>query len=204
MNETETNEETFSENEEIPLTKTTFKKTGGKGGVIGELSVPLNKGGRPKKEVAPKEKKPRTEKQIEAMKKAFSKRQENIELKKFEKKIEASKLLLSLDKPTLKGKKEVIEEEEESEESSDDEPQVVIIKKEKKQKPKPKKQKKQIIVYQQDNSGSDSDSDSDSDNDNTPKHFKTQKNKKSIIKVHQKPEKTEKVIKESYKNFFTD
>ena len=84
MNETETNEETFSENEEVPLTK--------------------SKGGRPKKEVAPKEKKPRTEKQVEAMKKAFATRQANIDQKKLEKKIEASKLLLSLDKPLEKVK----------------------------------------------------------------------------------------------------
>ena len=112
MNDIETNGETFSENEEVPLTK--------------------SKGGRPKKEVLPKQKKPRTEKQIEAMKKAFETRKANIEQKKLEKKIEASKLLLSLDKPKEEkpktDKKVVIKEESEEEESEDEQPQVVIIK----------------------------------------------------------------------------
>jgi len=59
--------------------------------------VPLKKQkkkvGRPRKEVLPKEKKPQSEKQKEVFKKALEARRANVEQRKLQKKIEASKLL---------------------------------------------------------------------------------------------------------------
>jgi len=195
MNDIENTEETFSENEEVPLTK--------------------NKGGRPKKIPVPKEKKPRTEKQVEAQKKAFATRQANVEKRKLEKKIEASKLLLSLENNVMDNMKEQPQtgdigddEANSEEEEEDEEPQIQlpskVIKKPKVNKTKPKSKGKKIIIYQE-SSSDDDDSSSSSEDEIKPKKFTTQRNKKSIVKIHQpetKPiSKTEKI---RFENFFTD
>jgi hypothetical protein len=196
MNDIENTEETFSENDEIPLTK--------------------NKGGRPKKIQLPKEKKPRTDKQIEAQKKAFATRQANVEKRKLEKKIEASKLLLSLENNVMDNMKEQPQtgdigddEANSEEEEEDEEPQIQltskVIKKPKVNKTKPKSKGKKIIIYQEPDSDDSSSSSSESENEIKPKKFTTQRNKKSIVKIHQpetKPiSKTEKI---RFENFFTD
>ena len=164
MNDIETNEVTFSENEEVPLTK--------------------SKGGRPKKEVLPKEKKPRTEKQIEAMKKAFETRKANIEQKKLEKKIEASKLLLQhgitptpQNTPAVKPKTKKQQVVEESEESSEEE---IIIKTVKKPK------KKKIVKVEVSDSDTSSESEVDKRKPHSSSQFRKQQYQKpsSVIKVH--------------------
>ena len=101
-------------------------------------------------------KKPRSEKQIEAFKNAMKKRADNIELKKQEKLIKASEILVKnsklpdtpIETPKPKHKK-IIQHESETE----SEEEIIIVK----SKPKKKKVKKIIIEE------SDTDSDSGSD-----------------------------------------
>ena len=149
------------------------------------------------------------------------KRKENIEKKKLEKKIEASKLLLEHDiKPKLiKQKKEEVvkqqedapspktsklratpsEDEQEEESEASEKEQEIIVKK--KSKAKANKKKKKIIIYEADSDSSDSDDDIPI----PPKAFKTQRNKKSqpIIKVYQN--ENEVVNKKPTKiNYFAD
>ena len=166
----------------------------------------------PEKTVEPKvtavlPKKPRTEKQKTQFQQVMTKRQENIEKKKLEKKLEASKLLAEKDpeffkqlhnkkeveivdvpspvfeeevKPKVKSTKKTptiieLDTDEESEES------VIIVKK----KSKPKKKKK-IIVEESEESTSGS----DEDVVQLPKpkrNFVSQQNRKSVIKIHEKP-----------------
>jgi hypothetical protein len=137
------------------------------------------------------------------------KRKENIEKKKLEKKIEASKLLLEYDvkpKATKQKKEEVVKREEEQEggtseeEQEQEEEEEIIIKKRPKVKANNKKKKK-IIIYETDSDSSDSDDDIPI----PPKSFKTQRNKKSqpIIKVYQN--ENEVVNKKPTKiNYFAD
>ena len=103
-------------------------------------------------------KKPRSEKQIEAFKNAMKKRADNIELKKQEKLVKASEILVKnsklppvspIETPKPKHKK-VIQHESETE--SDEE--IIIVK----AKPKKKKKVKKIIIE-----SSESESDSGSD-----------------------------------------
>jgi hypothetical protein len=122
-----------------------------------------------------KVKKPRSEKQIQAFVNAQEKRKANIELKKQEKKVEASKIILEHETKTakpVKKAKEVAEVESSSEE------EVIIIETKKKSK-KPKKPKR-IIVEE---------SESESEEEEAPapkkeKSFKSQQNKRSVIQVH--------------------
>jgi hypothetical protein len=77
-----------------------------------------------------KEKKPRSEKQLEAFKRTQEKRKENIALKKEQKEIEASKILLKhkiTEKPKIKPQKYESDSEEEEE-------KVIIVEKRKKTK----------------------------------------------------------------------
>ena len=138
---------------------------------------------------------PRTDKQQEAFTKAMKKRAENVELRKQQKKIEAAKLLLSSEnkveieqvtvKPkvqkTVKPKKKIIlpvsDSELESDDETDDTEEEIYYKPRKSIKA-PKKVyilKKEII-------------EEDSDDEYAQpiikkNNFKSQKNKKSVIKV---------------------
>lgn len=104
-----------------------------------------------------KPKKPRSDKQIEAFKNAMKKRADNIELKKQEKLIKASEILVQKAKTdnqipphaTPRPRAKSIVQESES-----DEEEIIIVK----SKPKKKKKVKKIIIE-----SSDSDSDSGSD-----------------------------------------
>jgi hypothetical protein len=142
------------------------------------------KKGRPKKAIKSIEisdvipaKKERTEKQKEA----FAKAQETVKanrLKKLEdKKVEASKLLLEkgIEFPA-KIEPPVVEEEPENE--------IIYVKK---QRAKPKPKKKKIIVYQ-DESSEESSEEEQEIHFKKSKNFKTQQNKKSVIKVHEQPQ----------------
>jgi hypothetical protein len=173
--------------------------------------VPLTKQkgkvGRPKKIVVPKEKKPQSEKQKEVFKKALEARRANVEQRKLQKKIEASKLLLSLEqkedkKPAPTPVEESSEEEEEEQEVKPikaKKSKILPVKKEKKMK------SKKIIIYQADSSDSDSESDDDEvESDHEPKHFKTQQNKKSLIKVYDKPQMHNPKPINTTKNYFVD
>jgi hypothetical protein len=209
MEPTEEMEKHLSDSENVPLTK--------------------SKGGRPKNPPKVKEKKPRTEKQIEAFNKAQQKIKEIREKKKEEKKIEASKLLLEkgIELPVL-FKKELTENEttpltkkqpkpqpvlnlppEEGQDTGpEEEEEIVYIKKDKKVKPIPKKKRKKIIVYQDNSSDSESDSSSDEEieeeEDLKPKHFKSQRNKKSLIKVYDTPQHKPKPPLNHSTNYFCD
>ena len=137
---------------------------------------------------------PRTDKQQEAFTKAMKKRAENVELRKQQKKIEAAKLLLSENKveieqvnekpkvqKTLKPKKKIIlpvsDSELESDDETDDTEEEIYYKPRKSIKA-PKKVyilKKEII---------EEDSDDEYEQPVIKKNnFKSQKNKKSVIKV---------------------
>lgn len=174
MEPTEEIEKSITDDENTPLTK------------------PKSKAGRPKNPPKIKEKKPRTEKQILAFAKAQETIKANREKKKEEKKIEASKLLLSkgIELPSKQPKPQPVlnlpPAESQDTEEEEEEDEIVYVKKEKKVKPKAKKRKK-IIVYQ-DSSSSDSSSSEEEEIDLKPKHFKSQRNKKSLIKVYDTPQ----------------
>ena len=156
-----------------------------------------------------KEKKPRSEKQKAQFEQVFNKRKEILEKKKLEQKIEASKLLLQHD-PEFMNKQKIVEPLtphiddvpvvlkkkkepkiiEMSETDNESEESVIIIKK---KSNKPKKKKKIIIEESEDSSSSD-----DEEVVKLPKpkrEFTTQQNKKSIVKIHEKP-------KVNYDNYF--
>lgn len=161
-----------------------------------------------------KEKKPRSEKQKAQFEQVFNKRKELIEKKKLEKKIEASRLLLQHDPDykvpstprtpqiddtvpdakKLKPKKEpkIIEVHSDNSDDDDSDESVIIIKK----KSKTKKSKKKKIVIEESSEESSSGEDEEVIQLPKPKRdFTTQQNKKSIVKVHEKP-------KICYDNYF--
>lgn len=142
-----------------------------------------------------KTKKVRSEKQVEQFKQIVNKRKENIEKKKLEKKIEASKLLLQHDVKISEPKKKVIAKEE-SESDNNSEPEIVIVSKKKKKKPI------KIAIEE-------SDEEDEEEEISKPKYinkareFKHQNYKKSIIKHFPPPEKTKNLNNTSNnKNFF--
>lgn len=153
----------------------------------------VNYPAKPKKPRAPK-----TPAQLLAFQKAMETRKKNIEQKKLEKKVEASKILLAHEekqrvepiietkpKPRSRPKKQIIKEI--VEESSDDEPEIVYVKR--------RKSKKKIIVQ--------SESETESEPEIEIKHrqsFGTSHQNKSSVKGITKMEP----IKKSYHNFFAD
>jgi len=143
---------------------------------IPPLNIPIEKPVKIKKPRAPK-----TPAQLEAFKKAMEVRKKNIEQKKIDKKVEASKILLEhsqqIDK--VKPKKQVVEVE------SEEEPEIVYVKR--------KSKKKKIIVE------SESDSEPEIEIRHRKDFGKSHQNKASI-KTITKPES----VKVSYHNFFTD
>ena len=195
LNIEESERESLDENEEVPLTK------------------PM------------KSKKPRTAKQIEALAKGREKIKENVNLRREQKKIEASKLLLAngIEIPQKQPKRQPVlnlpaEEGDDTGESSEEEQpiqpvkmrkkpkeevedEIVYIKKAKAKANAPKKKRKKIVVYQDASSDSDGESDSsDSSPIHRPQaelhrqqtelhHFKSQRNKKSLVKVYDTPVK---------------
>ena len=178
-----------------------------------EKTVPLTK---------EKVKKPRSEKQLEAFKIASLKRAENIEKKKLEKKIEASKILLehdiSIKQKLPKTEKELVkdddvEEDSDSSESEEEKLEMIQNSKQKNKKVKPDKiktKKKKItkVVYVEHASSSD-ESDSDSSSEESIKHIKqrnfvTQRNKKSLVKVHKESPQPQPTQPRKYVNYFAD
>lgn len=127
-----------------------------------------------------KPRKPKTEAQLKQFENIRLKRLENNNLKKADKKIEASNLLL--DNGYVK--KEVQKEVEETETDTESDNEIIIVKK------KPKKKKKKTIIIEE----SDSDSDDDAKDEIIAKNaykkkyerkFTTQQNKNSVIKINQ-------------------
>jgi hypothetical protein len=143
-----------------------------------------------------KPRKPKTEKQLEQFKKMAEARKLKLEEDKLNKKIEASKFLLEQGIDIKKKKKVVKEPKIEVDDnsssggsSSSEEEQIIVVKK------KQKKKSKKIIVHES--------SSSDSEPEVIERHFKHQRNKKSIIKVHQEATKpTNRVI--APRNYFVD
>jgi predicted DNA-binding protein (UPF0251 family) len=155
-----------------------------------DMNEPLTK---PIKEKKPRP--PKTQAQLEQFEKVRLKRAESLKQKSIAKKIEASKLLLehgielpSKDEPKIKEElpqakpkyHQELTPKSDTDDESDDEPPVIIVKKKKK-----KKQPKTIIIEE-----------SDSDEEDVQqhyinkvkeaRHFVSQQNKKSLIKVHKK------------------
>ena len=162
-----------------------------------------------------KQKKPRSEKQIEQFKKAQAKRFENIEKINLNQKLEKTKaklekkvkdshdVLNEIEKKKI-NKKEILIEESDSESEvkvkSESEEEVIVVQKKKKSPKikkevvkKPKKTKK-IIIEESSDSDNSSETDAystDSMRESVPKQktrneMKSQRNKKSIIKVHER------------------
>lgn len=170
--------------------------------------------GRPKNPPKIKEKKPRTEKQIEAFAKAQQKIKENNEKRKEAKKIESAKLLLAngIELPShsagsretskkpmkLPAAKKIEEPEPEPEEEVENE--IIYVKQPRKTEPKPKKKRK-IIVYQDESSEEES-SEEEHEVHIKSKKFKTQQNKKSLIKVGEKKAPVVEMVQQ--RNFFCD
>jgi len=145
-----------------------------------------------------KTRKPKTEKQMEQFKKVVEARKKKIEDNKLQKKIEASKFLLEhsaleqgiTQTPTIKKKLLPKLDNDLHEDDSSSEEQVVVIKKKKKSK------KKKIIVVEED-----SDDSSEEEEEVKPvRSLKTQRNKKSVIKIHN--DKDNKPSNNNYKNYF--
>lgn len=171
MQHTEENELINDENV-APLTKTKTKGRPKK--VCGDDAV-----GEELPPIPPKTKKPRSDKQVEAFAKAQEKVKANRAKKLEDKKIEASKLLLEkgIELPSKQTIEKIALPPVEKE---NDEVEIVHVKK---HKPKPKKKK--IIVYH-DNSSSEEEESSEEEQEihiKKTKHFKSQQNKKSVIKV---------------------
>ena len=164
-----------------------------------EESVPLEKSKRTKK--------PRTEKQVKQFQEALVARKAKIEQRKLEKiKMLIEKGLMKEDVlNTVKSKKgndkkpEQEPETEPKDETSDtdEEPEIVVIKKTKKEK-KPKKK----IIYLEENE--DSSSDDDELQRVKEKVFKSQRNKKSVVKTNNQPPKKEKIESKIPINYFVD
>ena len=123
-----------------------------------------------------KPKKPRSQKQIEAFQEAIRKRTENVELRKQEKLIKASEILVnnSKQKQVLKP----IPQKQVQLSSSSSEEEIIIVK----AKPKKKKKVKKIII---ESSESESDSGSGSDGGGNAGRYKPQKI--SIQREYQRP-----------------
>jgi len=94
-----------------------------------------------KKLTKSKPKKPRSEKQMKAFQEVMNKRKQNIEKRKEEKLVEASKILVKNSIKEVKPKKKIIQQQEEE---SDTEEEIIIVK----AKPKLEKKKKvkKIII----------------------------------------------------------
>ena len=123
-----------------------------------------------------KPKKPRSQKQIEAFQETIRKRTENVELRKQEKLIKASEILVNNSKlkPVVKPVPPKQVQLSSSESSSEEE--IIIVK----AKPKKKKKIKKIIIE-----SSESDSSSGSDGGGNGSRYKPQK--VSIQREYQKP-----------------
>ena len=145
-----------------------------------------------------KPKKQRSEKQIEAFRKVMDKRKENIQIKKEEKLIKASEILVkNAIKKDVKPSKKIIQQEE----SSDSEEEEIIIVK---SKPKVKKQKKVKKIIIEDSSSEDDDTDIDSDNSkkyNKTSYSKSKRNNNMNNLTIQRTEERPKPIFNSA-NFF--
>ncbi len=147
------------EDEKIPLTKKQAKK------LQQEQQIEL-----PESMPKTKVKRQMSEKQKDAFIKLQEKRKANIEQRKYEKKIEASKLLLEYEEkkqnePKQKVKSKVLVQESES----DSEPEIIYVK-------KPKKKTKKIVIEE-------SESESEVEQQCPSANWKSMKNKKSNVKV---------------------
>ena len=148
-------------NKKSPLTKKQIEEESSSDELVEELKPKIDK--RTKKE--------RSEKQLQHTENMRKKRFENIEKAKLNKKIEASKILLEND---VKPKKKIIKEPE-----SESEEEVIIIEKKK----KPKKKTKRIII--EESSSDEEEEDEKEEEKRAPNRpFKSQQNKKSIIKIN--------------------
>lgn len=144
-----------------------------------------------------KPRKPKTPAQLEQFEKVRQKRLESLKQKSINKKIEASKLLLShgIELPAKESKiKEDLPQakpkyhqeltpthKDDTDNESDEEPPVIIVKKKKK-----KKQPKTIII--EESSDEEDDQQHYINKVKEARHFVSQQNKKSLIKVHKKQE----------------
>lgn len=171
--------------------------------------------GRPKNPPKIKEKKPRTEKQIEAFAKVVEKNKEYKAKKLEEKKIESAKLLLAngielpshsagsretSKKPMKLPPAKKLEEPEPTPEEPEVENEIIYVKQPRKTEPKPKKKRK-IIVYQDESSEEESSAEEQEVHIKSKK-FKTQQNKKSLIKVGEKKAPAVEMVQQ--RNFFCD
>ena len=140
---------------------------------------------------------PKTEKQLEGLKKAQSVRRANLEKINYEKKLEASKFLMEHEEklkanPELKIKKQKIVVQESSEEESESEPEIVYIKKHRKTK------KDKIIIEE-------SESETEEEPEKYVKPFgKSHRNKKSVVKTYEQPKPSKPQSNTSFRNMFTD
>jgi hypothetical protein len=168
-----------------------------------EESVPLEK--------TKKAKKPRTEKQVKQFQEALVARKAKIEQRKLEKiKMLIEKGLMKDDmlnkvktkQEKVKVKEPELEPEEEPKDEStsdtDEEPEIVVIKKTKKEK-KPKKK----IIYLEEKEDESSDDDAELQRVKE-KVFKSQRNKKSVVKTNNPSPKKEKVEYKIPINYFVD
>ena len=98
-----------------------------------------------------KPKKPRTEAQMNAFKEVMKKRAENIEIKKHEKLIKASEILVNNSKKEVKTKEFIKQVKPPVYETSSSEEEIIIV------KAKPKKKKKKTIIIEDSSSNSSGD-----------------------------------------------
>jgi hypothetical protein len=138
---------------------------------------------------------PKTEKQMEGLKKAQAVRRANLDKINYEKKLEHAKFLKEHEEklksnPELKIKKQKIVVQESSEEESESEPEIVYIKKHRKTK------KDKIIIEE-----------SESESEEEPKQYvkpfgKSHQNKKSLVKTYEQPKPIK--TQSNFRTMFTD
>lgn len=140
----------------------------------------------------------RSEKQLAHFENMRKKRIDNIEKINLNKKIEASKILLQHDKEQMKNKKY---KKIESESESSEEEEIIIIEKKK----KPKKKTKRIIIEESSDSEEEPEEEEEIIKPKIQRNFKSQQNKKSIIKIHKPNQEINTTItnvKKDFNSFF--
>lgn len=170
----------------VPLTKSKGKRE--------QIQPPAPEAIKPMQEKKPRP--PKSEKQLESMKRALEVRRANIEKRRYEKKLEASKFLVEHDikqmESIIKPKQKKIVELSSEDDDSESDTEIVYIK-------KPRKVKKNKIVVEV--------SESESESEEEPRHKqfgKSHQNKKSIVKMQDKPKQHQEQSKLSYRKMFTD
>ena len=165
-----------------------------------EKNVIFSSNEQQQEEVKTKEKKRWSDKKAEQFKLMQEKRKEQVDKINKNKKLESAKLLLS-EALTNKTKKQQLPKQDKElykvESESEPEEEIIYVKKD-----KPKKKKVKKIIIHQSSSESESESEEEEIKLKTNREFKSARNKKSIVKVHENNNNKQPVNTFNPNNFF--